>query len=235
MLLNLILFAAFAGLTIPIGGALANLFNHHIAETPVKYEITHSVMSFGAGIILAALALVLVPSGMEQLALVPLCITFLIGAVAFYFLDQYLAKTGGQMATMLAMMMDFIPESIAMGAVFMADPPTASLLAIIIGLQNLPEAFNAYRDLVLGGSKPNKTLFIFLALSTLGVVGALIGNFMLQDEPIATAYLMIFASGGILYLLVQDIIPETKLKNSGIPALAAALGFLVGVIGEKVV
>jgi ZIP family zinc transporter len=235
MLLNLILFAAFAGLTIPVGGLLAKLFNHHVAETPVKYEITHSVMSFGAGIILAALALVLVPSGMEQLELVPLCVTFFGGAVVFYFIDSYLAKTGGQMATMLAMMMDFVPESIAMGAVFMVDPSTASLLAIIIGLQNLPEAFNAYRDLILGGGKPNKILWIFVGLSTMGVIGALIGNFALQDSPKATAYLMIFASGGILYLLVQDIIPETKLKNSGIPALAATLGFLVGVIGEKVV
>ncbi len=46
---------------------------------------------------------------------------------------------------------------------------------------------------------------------------------------------MIFASGGILYLLIQDIIPESKLKNNYLTSLGATIGFLVGIIGEKIV
>ena len=72
MLFKLILYSGFAGATVFIGGLLANLFNHHVKDSPVKYEITHTLMSFGAGIILSALALVLVPKGMEELKAFPL-------------------------------------------------------------------------------------------------------------------------------------------------------------------
>jgi ZIP family zinc transporter len=133
------------------------------------------------------------------------------------------------------MMMDFVPESIALGAVFAMDSAMATLLAVFIGLQNLPEAFNSYRDLVQSGFKPKKTLLIFFGLSFFGIAGALIGHFLLSDSPQLTAHLMTFASGGILYLLIQDIIPESKLGKNYLTSLGATLGFLVGIIGEKVI
>ena len=131
---SIILFSGFAGITVFIGGLLANYFNHHIKESPVKYEITHSLMSFGAGIILSAVALVLIPAGMEELNLFPMILSFISGAIIFMVLDQYLAKKGGRTATLLAMLMDFIPESIALGAVFSVDKNMAILLSIFIGL-----------------------------------------------------------------------------------------------------
>lgn len=68
MLFKLILFSAFAGITVFIGGLLANVFDHHVTDSPVKYEFIHTSMSFGAGIILSALAFVLLPKGMEVLS-----------------------------------------------------------------------------------------------------------------------------------------------------------------------
>ncbi len=50
-----------------------------------------------------------------------------------------------------------------------------------------------------------------------------------------TAHLMTFASGGILYLLIQDIIPASKLENNYSTSLGATLGFLIGIIGEKLI
>lgn len=235
MLTKLLLFSGFAGITVFFGGLLANFFNHHIKEGILKYEITHALMSFGSGIMLSALALVLIPKGMEELKLLPLAISFIFGAVLFMYLDESLAKKGGQTATLLAMLMDFIPESIALGAVFAIEPSMAALLAVFIGLQNLPEAFNAFRDLVQIGFTIKKTLVIFFFLSFLGMIGALIGHFLLSDFPNFTAHLMIFASGGILYLLIQDIIPESKLDKVYLTSLGATLGFLVGIIGEKVI
>lgn len=235
MLQKIILFSGFAGITVFIGGLLANYFNHHIKESPIKHEITHTLMSFGSGIILSAVALVLIPKGMEDLDLLPMSLSFLSGAIIFMFIDRYLAKKGGQIATLLAMIMDFVPESIALGAVFAIEPKMSYLLAVFIGLQNLPEAFNSFRDLVLSGFTVKKTLLIFFFLSFLGIIGALIGHYVLSDYPISTAHLMVFASGGILYLLIQDIIPESKLKNNYLTPLGATLGFLVGIIGEKLV
>ena len=235
MVQKIILFSGFAGITVFIGGLLANYFNHHIKESPIKHEITHTLMSFGSGIILSAVALVLIPKGMEDLDLLPMSLSFLSGAIIFMFIDRYLAKKGGQIATLLAMIMDFVPESIALGAVFAIEPKMSFLLAVFIGLQNLPEAFNSFRDLVLSGFTVKKTLLIFFFLSFLGIIGALIGHYVLSDYPISTAHLMVFASGGILYLLIQDIIPESKLKNNYLTPLGATLGFLVGIIGDKLV
>ncbi len=235
MLSQLILFSGFAGITVLIGGLFAYYFNHHVKESAIKYEITHTISSFGAGIILSAIALVLIPSGMEELELFPLIIAFLSGALIFMSIDLQLSKKGGQTATLLAMMMDFIPESIALGAVFASDNNSATLLAIFIGLQNLPEAFNSYRDLVMSGFTSKKTLTIFFFLSFFGIIGALLGHFLLSDSPTITAFLMTFASGGILYLIIQDIIPESKLDNNYFVSIGAVLGFLVGIIGEKII
>jgi ZIP family zinc transporter len=235
MLGKLLLYSGFSGITVFIGGILANLFNHHVKESPVKYEIIHFLMSFGAGIILSAIALVLIPSGMKDLGLWGVIISFLTGTLVFLCIDRYLSKKGGQTATLLAMLMDFVPEAIALGAVFAIDSSTATLLAIFIGLQNLPESFNAYRDMVQSGFTPVKSLIIFFFLSFCGIAGALIGHFVLSDFPNLTAHLMTFASGGILYLLIQDIIPKSKLDHNYITSLGASLGFLIGIIGEKLI
>ena len=235
MLFKLILFSGFAGVTVFIGGLLANYFNHHIKDRPVKYEVTHTLMSFGAGIILSALALVLVPKGMEELSVWGVMGSFLLGTVLFMFIDRRLAKSGSQQATLLAMMMDFIPESIALGAVFAIEPQMALLLAVFIGLQNLPEAFNSFRDLVQSGFSVKKTLVIFFILSFFGIISALIGHFLLSQHPDLTAHLMVFASGGILYLLIRDIIPESKLERSYLTSLGASLGFLIGIVGEVLI
>lgn len=232
MLFKLILYSGFAGVTVFIGGLLANLFNHHVKDSPIKYEITHTLMSFGAGIILSALALVLVPKGMEELSVWGVIGSFLLGAIVFMAIDYRLAKSGGQQATLLAMLMDFIPESIALGAVFAIEPQMAALLAVFIGLQNLPESFNSFRDLVQSGFSVKKTLAIFFVLSFFGILSALVGHFLLSAHPDLTAHLMTFASGGILYLLIQDIIPESKLAKNYLTPLGATLGFLIGIIGE---
>lgn len=234
MLTSLILYSGFAGITVFLGGILANYFDHHIKDSPVKYEITHTIMSFGAGIILSAVALVLIPKGMEELDLITLIIAFLSGAVLFMIIDLRLAKQGGQTSTLLAMMMDFVPEAIALGAVFASDSSAATLLAVFIGLQNLPEAFNSYRDLVMSGFSTRKTLIIFFFLSFFGVLGALLGHFFLSESPEITAILMTFSGGGILYLIIQDIIPESKLDKNYLISLGAIVGFLVGIIGEKI-
>ena len=235
MLLKLIVFSGFAGVTVFIGGLLANVFDHHVKDSPIKNQVVHTLMSFGAGIILSALALVLIPQGMEVLSVWSVVGSLSLGSILFMLIDKRLAQSGGQQATLLAMMMDFIPESIALGAVFAIEPKIAVLLAVFIGLQNLPESFNSFRDLVQSGFSVKKTLTIFFVLSFFGIISALIGHFLLSPYPDITAHLMIFASGGILYLLIQDIIPDSKLDNHYMISLGAALGFLVGIVGEMLI
>ena len=155
------------------------------------------------------------------------------GQYFFFFLDRYIEKKGGTISQLLAMLMDFVPEAIALGAVFGTDHKLGLLLAIFIGL-HLPESFNSYQDLRNNGYASGKCLLVLFLLSFSGVVAAISGYYLLSDMPKLTASLMLFSSGGILYLIFQDIAPMSKLKNSWFPALGASFGFLVGMIGQKI-
>lgn len=44
---------------------------------------------------------------------------------------------------------------------------------------------------------------------------------------------MLFCSGGILYLVFEDIVPRAHLENESFPALGAVLGFLLGMVGTS--
>ncbi|NQU74494.1 MAG: divalent cation transporter, partial [Candidatus Omnitrophica bacterium] len=160
---------------------------------------------------------------------------FLSGGFFFFILDRFLSQKGGTFAQLMAMLMDFIPEAIALGAVFARNRSLGLLLAIFIGLQNLPESFNAYKDLRKSGYSPNRCLQIFLPLSFIGVVAALLGSYLLSGKPQLIASLMLFAAGGIIYLVFQDIAPLSKVKNSWIPALGGTFGFFIGIVGKKIV
>lgn len=231
MAYQLILYTGLSGLTVFLGGLLARFFQHHVEDAPVRYVITHSLMSFGAGVILSAVSLVLVPEGAKELRVWQVSLLFPAGALFFLFLDEYLSTRTGKVATLMAMLMDFIPESIALGATFASDVATAILLSVFIGLQNLPEAFNSFRDLVISGYTEQKTLLIFFGISFFGIASALMGYLFLSDRHSLTASLMIFSSGGILYLLIQDIIPDSKYQHSYKTSLGATAGFLLGLIG----
>ena len=83
--------------------------------------------------------------------------------------------------------------------------------------------------------KAKVLLTVFFLLSFSGIIGARAGLYLLSDLPQVTAHIMIFSSGGIIYLLFQDIAPSSHMKRSWLPALGATLGFAVGMIGEKLI
>lgn len=217
-----------------MGGLFSKYFERYSQDGFVKEEVLHTSIAFGGGIIIAAVAFVLVPEGMNVLSLAPMAILFLTGAIFFFFLDRYIEKKGGTISQLLAMLMDFVPEAIALGAVFATDPNLGLLLSIFIGLQNLPESFNSYLDLRNSGYTSKKCLLILLFLSFSGVFGAISGYYLLSNMPQLTASLMLLSSGGILYLIFQDIAPMSKLQKSWFPALGVNFGFLVGMIGQKI-
>jgi ZIP family zinc transporter len=232
-LADIILYSFLSGVTVFLGGLLRKIEN--FSESKKKEEFLHGIVAFGGGILVSAVALVLVPKGIKELSLLAIIIIFLSGAVCFFLFDQAISRKGGTKAQLMAMLMDFIPEAIALGAVFAHDKKLGLLLAIFIGLQNLPESFNSFSDLVKSGISENKTLFIFIPLSFCGVVGAILGYLFLGGYPKIIAGLMLFAASGILYLTFQDIAPLAKIEKNWRPALGASVGFLVGIIGQKII
>ena len=234
-ILHIIFYAAFSGITVFFGGVLSYFFWKKFSNNSRTKETRHFVIAFGGGIILAALALVLIPKGIEELELGPLILCFAAGALIFFYLDKKIEQSGSRYSQLIAMLLDFIPEALALGAIFATDRKTGMLLAIFIGLQNLPESFNSYQDLIASKFEPKKALGILFLLSFMGIIGAVTGFYLLQDLPKITAGIMTFASGGILYLIFQDIAPNVTLKKTWLPALGANLGFLIGIIGEKLI
>ena len=232
IILEIILYSFFAGITVFVGGILSRTFEKFKDHSAHKF-ITHFTIAFGGGILIAAVAFVLIPKGIEQLSIFPL-ISFFVGGVLFFcLLDNRIHKKGGSFAQMMAMLMDFVPEAIALGGVFAHNIRLGLLLALYIGMQNLPESFNAYIELKHYNHSSRTSLVILFLLSFSGVIAALMGYFLLRENASIIAALMAFSGGGIVFLMFQDIAPLSKIKNSWIPPIGASMGFLIGIIGEK--
>ena len=104
-------------------------------------------------------------------------------------------------------------------------------MALLIGLQNLPEGFNAYRELIRVQRSYGRTMILMLALVPIGPIAGLLGYSLLGDYPAALAAIMLFASGGILYLIFQDIAPQSRLERHWAPPLGAVMGFCLALAG----
>jgi len=220
-----------AGAAIPAGGAIAAI--EHIRPLWLERELRHTVIAFGGGALLAAVALVLVPEGMNGLPGSLSSMSFLAGGIGFFFLDRLIAVRGGQAAQFMAMLLDFIPEAIALGATFASGGTYGPLLAFLIGLQNLPEGFNAFRELTISSHITRKrTISVFLLLPFLGPLAAFIGIMVFARHTSLLAVLMLFCAGGILYLTFQDIAPQAKLAKHWAPPLGAVAGFVLGMIAK---
>jgi ZIP family zinc transporter len=230
-IVTIILFSWIAGFSAFIGAGLAAI--ERFPESSFKNEIIRGIVAFGGGILVAAVAFALVPHGIETLSAGMLCLLFGLGGLAFCLLDILLSRSSGSKAQFTAMLSDFVPEAIALGAVFAHNHQLGLLLALFIGAQNLPEGFNAYRELLAGGARTVAVLRSIFLISFLGPVAALSGFFFLQNYPPITAGIMVFAGGGILYLVFQDIAPLAKHRHHWLPAMGAVLGFIVGMLGRK--
>ena len=229
---QIVLYSFASGATVILGGFLAKL--KVLPKNELGREISHGIVAFGGGVLVAAVAFVLAPKGIQLLSLPVLTSVFLLGVVCFLFLDRFITRHSGRKAQLMAMLMDFIPEGIALGAIFSSDRQTGLLLALFIGMQNLPEAYNSFGDLLRSGISANRSLLILIPFSLVGVVAAVAGYSFLSGQQRLVASLMVFSAGAILYLVFQDIAPMAKLKNHWTPAAGATLGFMLGMIGEKV-
>jgi zinc transporter, ZIP family len=230
-IIEIILYSSIAGLPIFIGGSLSYILQ--VRNFKLKDEINHWVIAFGGGVLIAAITFALIPKAIAILNLPELMILFTSGTLSFMVIDIILSKKGGSLAQVVSMLMDFIPEALALGASFAHSQKFGLLLAIFIGMQNLPEGFNSFIEL-RRKIKSRPTLLLMLGLSFIGIIAALIGKNFLSEKTILISSIMTFAAGGILYLVFQDIAPLSKRKKDWIPATGASIGFLLGMMSEKI-
>lgn len=206
-----------SGGCIPLGGLIASF--EHIRPNWLEREFRHFIIALGGGILLGAVAVVLIPEGIARmrgsLAAIPI---FLFGGCVFFLVERALGLKRRESPQLMGMILDFLPEAVALGGMVALNSPFAPLLALLIGLQNLPEGFNTYRELIArNGGKRRKILRVMGALVVIGPVAGLAGFFFLYDYPAILGAIMLFASGGIVYLIFQDVAPQARLQRHWAP------------------
>ena len=231
----MLLFTTASGSCILIGGLLAKV--ERIRPLWLEQEIRHTIIAFGGGVLIAAIAFVLVPEGQEYFRSPVLgVVIFLLGGLVFMLVERHLSAKKRELPQTIAMILDFIPESVAMGGMFALGSVSAPLLAIFIGLQNIPEGFNAYREiLAVAGDRKRRTLSIMFLMTLPGPLAGVLGWYIAPRFPEIVGATMLFASGGILYLLFQDIAPQSRLDRHWAPTLGAVVGFCLAWIANLVV
>jgi len=235
MFFEIILFSLLSGSTVFIGGLISWYFENRVHNKELKEMTIHYLIAFATGIMLSAIAFVLVPKGMVEISILLSCTLFILGGVSFYYFDKFVEKNRYKLPQVIAMLLDFIPESIALGAVFVYDHKTGILLSIFIALQNLPESFNSYIELKRLNHSTKKSLKLMFILSFVGLFFSLSGYFFLDERIEITSSLMLFSAGGIMYIIFQDIAPLLQYKKRRLIALGVNFGFIVGMLGEAIV
>jgi ZIP family zinc transporter len=229
----IILYTFAASICIPLGGIIASF--EKIRTSWLEDEFRHFIIAFGGGVLLAAVSLILVPEGNRHLPDTTLSrIMLLGGGISFFLMERFLGTKRRERPQLSAMLLDYIPESLALGGAFAIGLQTAPLLAVLIGLQNLPEGFNAFRELVSDTQRSKQRILAFMfILVPLGPALALIGWLYLSEHHTALGAIMLFASGGILYLIFQDIAPQSHMHRHWGPPLGAVIGFGLGMLGTS--
>ena len=224
----------------------------------INRKVLDAMLGFAAGVMIAASYWSLLAPAIEMAeesnlpAWVPATTGFLLGGLFLWIADKILPhlhlgfpmaeaeglKTSWQRSVLLvlAITLHNIPEGLAVGVAFGAlasDIPSATLagaiaLALGIGIQNFPEGAAVSVPLRREGFSRLKS-FWYGQLSGVvepvaGVIGAAAVIFIKPILPYALA----FAAGAMIYVVVEELIPESQLKkNTDVATIGAMLGFAV--------
>jgi len=168
---------------------------------------------------------------MEDVSVFPASAMFFLGGVLFWQVSGWTRRSGTSASQLVGMMLDFVPEAIVLGATAAADSAGAYLLAGLIALQNMPEGFGAFHEMQSHQASAKRLWTIFLAAPLAGPLAAWLGFAWPSISEEGLGLVMFFCSGGILYLIFEDIAPQAHLRQRDFPAIGAVLGFLLGMVG----
>ena len=228
-----------------LGGVLAALVKR---ESP---RGTSLLLSFTAGLMLAIVALDMVPEAMEAAPWLPMTPLVLVaGFVVTYLLNCWIDKSAHHedknnphhcacghhdlhTAGIVLAAAVVLPVGMAVGAsVAVQGICLASVLAAVtIGLHNLPEGMSIAIPLLHDGSKTWSAIGVAALSGLPTVLGALLGYFVGSQAPAALAAALALAGGAMLYVVFFELLPEASLQwKSRWSILATVVGFALGVL-----
>ena len=247
------------GLMIPFIGTAAGSTMVYLMRGQMRPAIQKILTGFAAGVMIAASVWSLLLPAIdksEELGLIgwlPPAVGFLLGMGFLLLLDTFTPhqhmgadepegiKTGAKKNTMLllAVTLHNIPEGIAVGVVYAAlavgdasiSLSSALALSLGIAIQNFPEGAIISMPLHAAGYSKRKA-FSMGALSGIvepaaALITVLLAHLLVPVLP----YLLAFAAGAMIYVVVEELIPELQIgSHSNIGTIGVALGFTVMMI-----
>ena len=220
----MIAITTFAGGTSFLGALIARKRN--FSEQQILF-----FTAFGAGILMVGAIFEMVIEAETSLGITFTTLAFLAGAIIFTLADIIAEKKGGGAGILLGIGLDSIPESLAMGASIVAAGP-ALALAILIGIQNVPEGIASYREMMTGktafNNNPRKALTAIGIVSIIPIFLGLVGLYYMQGMDDVIAVILALSAGGIFYMLYYDMIPKAHKDRKWLPTFGAVLGFIIG-------
>ena len=230
-----------------IGAVLGFLFKG------VSHRFSDIVLSFAAGVMLAAAIIGLILPSLEYGGKWGLLVTvagIFVGALCLNLVDKAVPHLHKLMGTdtethhnanlnkvllfVAAIAIHNLPEGIAAGVGFgSGDTARALIIAGGIALQNIPEGMVIIGPMLAAGVKPKKTFVIAMITGLVEVVGTLIGYFAVRLASAILPFALAFAGGTMLYVISDEMIPETHAHGSERGATYALLiGFCLMLVTD---
>ena len=219
----------------------------------ISHKFSDIVLSFAAGVMLAAAVLGLILPAVEYggdwglLYAIP---GIFVGALCLNLIDKlvpHLHKLVGPdieshhnaslnkvLLFVMAIAIHNLPEGIAAGVGFGSeDTSQALLIAGGIALQNIPEGMVIIGPMLASGVSAKRTMIAAALTGVVEVVGTLIGYFAVSISTAVLPFALAFAGGTMLYVISDEMIPETHAHGSERGATYALLvGFCVMLISD---
>lgn len=231
-----------------IGAVIGFLFKN------ISHKFSDIVLAFAAGVMLAAAVLGLIIPSVEYGGKFGLIITIagiFVGAICLNLIDKLVPHmhkmVGADIEThegnanlskvllfVTAIAIHNLPEGIAAGVSFGSDNVSEALvIAGGIALQNIPEGMVIIGPMLAAGISPKRTFLCALATGLVEVVGTLLGYFAVTVTSAILPFALAFAGGTMLYVISDEMIPETHAHGSERGATYALLvGFCVMLISD---
>lgn len=219
----------------------------------ISHKFSDIVLSFAAGVMLSAAVLGLIMPSLEYGGKYGIIITvagIFAGALCLNLIDKLVphlhrlvgADTESHNNANLSKVLLFVtaiaihnlPEGIAAGVGFgSGDNTQALLIAGGIALQNVPEGMVIIGPMLASGVTPRKTFICAMITGLIEVVGTLIGYFAVTVSAAILPFALAFAGGTMLYVISDEMIPETHAHGSERGATYALLvGFCVMLVSD---
>ena len=236
-----------------VGGATIFGAAMGFAFKKLSHRFSDIVLSFAAGVMLAAAVLGLVLPSLEYGGKYGLIFTIagiFAGAICLNLIDKlvpHLHKIAGVedethhnanlskvLLFVTAIAIHNLPEGIAAGGGFgSGNDSQALLIAGGIALQNIPEGMVIIGPMLAAGVKPRKTLILAALTGLIEVVGTFIGYFAVSIASAILPFALAFAGGTMLYVISDEMIPETHAHGAQRGATYALLvGFCVMLVSD---